>query len=159
MLYAAMRRFIGSGATWISVGLLVVLALLCIRSVYARDRLKTFVFGHECLVETFPNHVNVILAAQRSRFRYGTVLETRLTQYPSRMKYLEPRWSDVGGYHHVSIPFWLLALPLAVMPVWRLSQWRRRLVFARKGLCIRCGYDVRASTDRCPECGEPIVAS
>ncbi len=49
---------------------------------------------------------------------------------------------------------WIPALLLAIMParlVFIRYRGRRRL---RRGLCARCGYDLRASTGRCPECGE-----
>jgi hypothetical protein len=53
----------------------------------------------------------------------------------------------------VLVPHWLVAMVaafvsfLATLPDWRAR--RRRL----KGLCVRCGYDLRGSPDQCPECG------
>jgi hypothetical protein len=59
--------------------------------------------------------------------------------------------------HRLDVSHSLLALALALPPAvvaWR--KHRRRLTRIRReqtGLCPRCGYDVRASLDRCPECG------
>ena len=68
-------------------------------------------------------------------------------------------WSRVHGqrrYHSrgVLLPYWLPLALFAIAPahwLWRLPA--RRARSARSGLCARCGYDLRASPDRCPECG------
>jgi hypothetical protein len=53
------------------------------------------------------------------------------------------------------LPHWLLAAVLAVLPAaWARRAWRRRGA-RRPGHCRTCGYDLRASPDRCPECGTP----
>ena len=60
----------------------------------------------------------------------------------------------------VEVPLWApiiaLGVPWAVVGVktrrCRAIERRRRLA----GLCVRCGYDLRASVDRCPECGVEI---
>lgn len=57
------------------------------------------------------------------------------------------------------IPTWmpLLLSSLVVALLTFGEHRRRRLVRARAaaGLCRTCGYDVRASSDTCPECGSP----
>jgi hypothetical protein len=54
----------------------------------------------------------------------------------------------------VAIPYWLVVLPTTVLPAVRV---RAAVVRARRrgrGFCPACGYDLRATPDRCPECGE-----
>lgn len=51
------------------------------------------------------------------------------------------------------LPFVLLLLLPAGL---RMNRWHKARVAARIGLCRRCGYDLRASPERCPECGTPI---
>jgi len=56
------------------------------------------------------------------------------------------------------VPLWFPAALTAILPgclLYRLRRARRR---AAKGLCQRCGYDLRSSPERCPECGSPVPA-
>jgi hypothetical protein len=55
-------------------------------------------------------------------------------------------------YRAAFVPYWLVALIFAVLPSLFLRR-HRKLRPVRMGLCPTCGYDLRATPDRCPECG------
>lgn len=64
--------------------------------------------------------------------------------------------SGNGWYWYIRIPFWapaLLFIPAAVRNARRLVVWFRYLPRFPEGCCQKCGYDLRATPDRCPECG------
>jgi hypothetical protein len=73
-------------------------------------------------------------------------------------------WRGLGfDYHYdphgagastvVYIPLWLPALLLLAPPAVSVLGYLRRQARRKRGLCERCGYDLRASPSQCPECG------
>jgi hypothetical protein len=53
----------------------------------------------------------------------------------------------------LTVPHWLFALIFATAPLLSALGILRRRQRKQAGLCPRCGYDMRATPDRCPECG------
>jgi hypothetical protein len=79
----------------------------------------------------------------------------------------EPPPPSTASYHEayrgagwgLTIPYWVVTVPAGMLSwifgkrVVKDAMSARR---KRKGLCRKCGYDLRASTGRCPECGATI---
>jgi hypothetical protein len=81
-----------------------------------------------------PAHRGRYASLANNGFSYGTILRTDLT---SRV---------------LLVPHWCIFVLTAILPAIALREWiRHRRI--KPGSCVVCGYDLRATPGRCPECG------
>ena len=64
-----------------------------------------------------------------------------------------------NGGRYVNIPHWFLVCVFAGMAVACGRWFYRRFWRYPEGLCQACGYDLRATPGRCPECGHVAADS
>ncbi|HEY2589611.1 MAG TPA: hypothetical protein VGI81_27950 [Tepidisphaeraceae bacterium] len=63
-------------------------------------------------------------------------------------------------FYWLWVRLWPSTVLLAILSTFRAHAYvrrRRQMTRQRAGLCASCGYDLRASTGRCPECGTAIA--
>ena len=103
-----------------------------------------------------------------TRFQIGTGYPTRhyvvgvdsRTLHLGRNYFFGPPGAPRLSQSHLGISYLALLPAFAIMPTWWLLAYRRRrMARLRPGHCPTCDYDLRASKERCPECGTPISPS
>jgi hypothetical protein len=128
--------------------------------------------GQICLIYESPPDKNAKLAADESTNRglhYNSSAPRPLLMGRSSSSFWSPpviniQWDGFALLQEkmsagppvtaVVVPCWFLSVLLATLPsawLWRWHKQRQRALM--KGRCPSCGYDLRATPDRCPECG------
>lgn len=173
----ARRFFIG-----VSTALLAAVLAMWVRSHFRADHLDIvvapqsdslkrayfisdsggFVMGFDRFDGQRPLSVTLLLGSEKSRDHYPV-----LGYYTPRTKKLLGRSGfgilnkpdldltiqpEMNG-EFIAAPYWFPAILAAFLPALWLRRIARKQVRNRRGLCVRCGYDLRCSSSICPECG------
>lgn len=81
----------------------------------------------------------------------------RLTVHFERFGFESHTWHFDSPETWVRVPDYAVALATAILPLgWACRHGVRRRLYATS-LCPACGYDLRATPGRCPECGRAVA--
>lgn len=81
---------------------------------------------------------------------------------PSFRRWLAPSrdgWDNYVWATSCRVPYWSTFVAFALGPALFVARAGRRRHSKRGGRCLQCGYDLRATPDRCPECGTPAAGT
>jgi hypothetical protein len=89
-------------------------------------------------------------------FRFNLVRQVYYPRWVSHGDNQTIEWGPIATWA-VGFPGWACVLATGVLPASAMRRYlrRRREAKVHAGICVRCGYDLRASPEKCPECGTP----
>ena len=162
------RRFFTAFAA-ISLVICMLTTALWVRSYYFLDAIDWSTSRGRAGFSTTQGHIAygavTLTPAYRGTVIQGLSYRSTAVGYGFSLSIMRPWWTSWTGFAlaqvrqssfsawDLRVPFWLPLLLSAIAPV----LWCRRRHRYPPGTCQQCGYDLRASPDRCPECGT-IVA-
>ncbi|HWE96828.1 MAG TPA: hypothetical protein VG269_22905 [Tepidisphaeraceae bacterium] len=101
-----------------------------------------------------------IVTLSHDQFRFGPQLNALGRGMPRRFNAVGFSWYGPGGPAGTSwrlfiTPIWFVWGLLMLLPWrwWVMNRRGRRQWKIEHEICLKCGYDLRATPGRCPECG------
>jgi hypothetical protein len=152
---------------WVTTTLAILSALLCVTAVlfWVRSYLPPHTYfvpaGGRLLIASV-NVSDEVMGGQggadvivRSMSRNANNTYAHLLGFA----YMRGTYGYFGGFQIIAIPFWFIVLATAIGPVLWWREVRRRRKRLSSGKCAGCGYDLRGTPERCPECGCATTAT
>ena len=154
----------------LSLLLLVVTAVLCVRSYYIADQLGRHHNGYGVALNSAHGVLSCWITNSTPDLDGDHPWKWRKRRLESSGHYGPMGFVTVHAKCTIGdvpvqengrvwwLQHWIIALATVPLPLWWAARFpaRKRKQRRRLGLCLHCGYDLRASTERCPECGTPV---
>jgi hypothetical protein len=150
MLASGMKRRLFNLAVAVSLVTMLAIVALWVRSYWRTDSVertdlsvRTRVFQQTAVV------------SYRGRISLGRFAVTvGASELPLTEIHEWSRNSSIYSPEVVTIPHWTFVGTATVLPVcWYVGRQRK----IPQGACKRCGYELRATPERCPECGTAVA--
>jgi len=157
-------RFFAAFAA-ISLVICMLTTVLWVRSYYFLDAIDWSTSQGRAGFSTTQGHIAygavTLTPTYRGKAIKGFSYRSTAVGYGFSVSIMRPSWTSWTGFAvarvrqssfsawDFRVPFLLPLLLSAIAPI----LWYRRRHRYRPGTCQECGYDLRASPNRCPECG------